>query len=218
VDPATKAITIEAGSAHVSLQLLTSFAIPMLLNGLGVLVLHASACVHDGTAVLICGAAGSGKSSTLVALLEAGWSTLTEDVCAIDLRGDVPMAWPGPPWVRRRHGEKGPAGSSPRFESPDKVAWDIAPWQAPTAVPVSQLIFLDRPGGTRPERHALSQPEAVQALGGQAAWLLDPAEGPGRLFPAALELARHVHRARVRLPHDPSWTKHVPGLLETGIR
>src|SRR5581483_11669837 len=85
VDREKNAITIEEGEAHVTLQLLTSFAIPMLLNGSDVLVLHASACVVDGGAMLICGPSGSGKSSTLVALVAAGYEALSEDVCVIDL-------------------------------------------------------------------------------------------------------------------------------------
>jgi hypothetical protein len=213
VDPDTNAITIGNGDTPVTLQLLTSFAIPMLLNDQGFLVLHASACVADGGAVLICGDSGSGKSSALVGLVEGGWRALTEDVCVVDLRAEIPLAWPGPPWVRRRPGEGGPAGASIRFESPDKVAWDIAPWQMSTAVPISQLVFLEHPGGTEPARQPLSQAEAVRALGGRAAWLLDPADGPRHLFADALELTRRVPAARLRLPRDASWTRHLGPLL-----
>jgi hypothetical protein len=213
VDPATHAISIEAGDTHVSLQLLTSFAIPMLLNSNGVLVLHASACASDGGAVVVCGPSGAGKSSALIALLEHGWQTLSEDVCAIDLRADVAMAWPGPPWVRRRQGEPGPAGATRRFESPDKVAWDIGRWHAPSAVPVTRLVFLDVPGGSVPEERVLTQPAAVRALAGQAAWLLDPDEGPAQLFAGTLELTQRIPSTVLRFPRDPTWTAHLPRML-----
>jgi hypothetical protein len=214
IDATGQQITVEPGDEGLTLQLLTAFAIPMILNGRGALVLHASAVVRNGLAVLVCGEAGAGKSSTLVGLVDAGWQALSEDVCAVDLRGDVPVAWPGPPWVRRAHGEPGPSGAGQRFDGADKTAWDIAPWQEGGAVPVEQVVFLGPPGGDEPERRPLSAPEAVRELAGHTAWLRDPADGPQELFGLAVAFAGQVSTARLRLPRDPAWLDRLRAVLD----
>ena len=105
-DPSTGEIVTGPGTESLILQLVTSFGLPLVLNAEPALVVHASACVNDGEAVVFCGPSGSGKSSALVRLLDAGWRGLTEDVCCFDMRGRQPMAWPGPPWVRRVPGDE----------------------------------------------------------------------------------------------------------------
>jgi hypothetical protein len=217
VDPASNEICIEEGEEHVVLQLLTSFALPLVLNTHGVLAVHASACARDGAALVVSGESGSGKSSTLVRMIDEGWQAVSEDVCAIDLRDGVPRVWPGPPWVRRVHGEGGPAGSVPRFETPDKTAWDIAPAQAGGPLPVAGVVFLEPPGGERPQWDPVPQAEVVRVLARHAAWLRDPAEAPRSLFPLAMRLAGAVRVARLRLPHTSGWLDDLPAVLASGF-
>jgi len=216
VDPATGEIRIEEGEQHVVLQLLTSFALPLLLNTHGVLALHASACAHDGGALVVCGESGSGKSSTLVRMIDEGWEAVSEDVCGIDMRDGVPRVWPGPPWVRRAHGEAGPLGSVPRFQTPDKTAWDIASAQAGGSLPVTGLVFLEPPGGDQPEWEPVPQADVVRVLARHAAWLRDPAEAPRSLFPLAMRLAAAVRVARLRLPRSTTWLDDLPAVLASG--
>jgi hypothetical protein len=216
IDPRSGDVTIGPGDEAVSVQLVTAFGVPLLLHGYDVLAVHASACEDGSGATIVCGPGGSGKSSTLVRLVDAGWRALSEDVCALDLRGATPMAWPGPPWVRRRRSEPGPDGATARFESPDKTAWDIAPVMAGAPTPVSTVVLLEPPGGDAPRWEPLSQPDAVRAIAQHAMWLRDPADAPERLFRLALQLTRRVECARLRLPRRERWLEDLPEILSRG--
>jgi len=217
VETGTDTVTIEPGADVITRQLIASFAVPLVLNAHDVLVLHASTVAKDGRALVVCGKSGVGKSSVLVGMVDAGWQAITEDVCAIDLRGETPTAWPGPPWVRRAYGEGGPNGAALRFETPDKEAWDLERWQPLGPVPVERLVFLDPPGGDSPQWTPLRQPEAVRDLAGHAAWLGDPADVAGRLFPLALAFTKGVQCDHLRLPRSSAWLDGLPEVLGAGF-
>lgn len=53
----------------------------------GLTCLHASAVAVDGGAVLVCGPAGAGKSTTAAALAARGHAVLADDVAALDASG-----------------------------------------------------------------------------------------------------------------------------------
>jgi hypothetical protein len=58
------------------------------------LALHASCvCIADG-AVLLAGDPGAGKSTTAAALATRGHAVLSDDLTALSLGDDVPLAWP----------------------------------------------------------------------------------------------------------------------------
>jgi hypothetical protein len=61
----------------------------------GTLAIHASAFVIDDRALLVSGVAGAGKSTIAAAFLSRGMPMLTDDVAAIQWRGDVPWVLPG---------------------------------------------------------------------------------------------------------------------------
>jgi hypothetical protein len=63
----------------------TASVLPAILRQRGLLVLHANAAVVNGTAVLVGGAAGAGKSTTLAALLARGCQMLSDDVTVLRL-------------------------------------------------------------------------------------------------------------------------------------
>ena len=217
LDLETATVTIEPGDESLTLQLVASFAVPLILNGCEALVLHAATMAKDGRAVVVCGTSGTGKSSVLVRMVDAGWQALTEDVCAVDLRGDAAVAWPGPPWVRKAHGEPGPAGAALRFDTPDKAAWDLAPSHAAGPVAVSRLVILDPAGGDAPRWEQLSPAQAVRDLAQHAAWLRDPTEAPRHLFGLALALTKRVPVAHLRFPRNPAWLDDVPELLASRL-
>jgi hypothetical protein len=65
----------------------------------GVTPLHASAVCIGGNAILFCGAAQTGKSTTAAALGLRGWPVLCEDIAALKLRDNHYWVEPGYPRV-----------------------------------------------------------------------------------------------------------------------
>jgi hypothetical protein len=214
VDAGTGSITVEGRDDGVRGQLLTTFGLPLALTASPhAFLLHASACRGPDGAVVVCGASGTGKSSALVGLLRAGWDAVSEDTCVLDLRVNPPRVWPGPPWVRRAHGLEGPPGAQVRFTTPDKTAWDIAPWQAHEPVPVSELVFMEPPGGEEVSATAVGEVDAVPLLARHAVWLGHPDERGRRLFGPAVDVAGQIPARRLRLPVSPSWLDRLPDVL-----
>ncbi|HET7523961.1 MAG TPA: hypothetical protein VFJ79_07450 [Acidimicrobiales bacterium] len=208
-------VTVAEPFGWVETQLVASFVIPFLVAGAKTLVLHAAAACRKGEAVLIAGPGGTGKSSSLVALVEAGWAPLSEDVCVVDLSGREPVVWPGPPWVRRHHGEPGPRGSRALFESSEKTAWDVTPFREATGpVPVGGLVLLGRPvPGALPVRVGISRGEAIGALAPHAVWLGDSHEAGRRLFAPVAEAAARIPASELRLPVAENWVDLLVPLL-----
>lgn len=207
--PGDGLVTVNEPFDWVGAQLVASFILPFLVSSASTLVLHAAAACRSNQAVLLTGPGGTGKSSSLVGLVDAGWTPLSEDVCVIDLTGPVPLVWPGPPWVRRLHGEPGPARAPVLFESSEKTAWDLSPYRdAPGPVPVTSLIVLDPPvtGGT-PRRRTLAPGEAIGALAPHAVWLGDQDQTGRRLFGPVADAAARIPVSGLRLPVAEDWVE-----------
>lgn len=213
VDPGATTVTVAPGDPVVQRQLVASFGLPLLLHGRKVLLLHGSACARDGQAIVVCGDSGSGKSSTLVRLVDEGWESISEDLCAVDLRGERPRVWPGPPWVRVAHGESGPRGTARAFDSEDKTAWDVSARHAQQATELTRIVLLEAPGGEEPVREALARADALRTLARHAVWLEDPADRGRRLFGAVAAVAAQVPAVGLRLPRSDEWLDSVPGLV-----
>lgn len=213
VDVAASAIDVDGRDDAVLAQLLATYGLPLLLHDAGVLVVHASAFEVDQAVVLVGGPSGRGKSSVLVAAIDAGHRPVSEDLCAIDLRGPAPLVWPGPPWVRRRRGEPGPEGAEVRFETPDKTAWDIAGRQAPGPLPLARIVGLEAPGGSTPSVTSLGRAEALSRLASHTVWLGEPARREVALFDAVASVSGAVPFASLRLPFSSSWLDGVPAIL-----
>jgi hypothetical protein len=175
--------------------------------------LHACAAVPPGmdAAVVVCGPSGVGKSSLTVGLIEAGWRAVSEDICTVDLRGDDPVIWPGPPWVRREGA--GPAGSTARFTTMDKTAWDIAPWQIDSPVAIASFVFLRPPGSPSVQRDALTQAEALPLLARTILWLGDQQHRASATFGPCVRVAGSAPAMRVRLPRAEGWLEEAEPVL-----
>jgi len=212
-DPGTGVLEVDATAPATAAQLLAGIGLPLVLHDVGVLVVHAAACARDGRAVVLCGASGRGKSSLLVALVDAGWEAISEDVCAIAVRDGLAEVWPGPPWVRLGHGQRGPRGTKACFTTVDKVAWDLAARRAQAPVAVDQVVLLEEPGGDRAWMQAVDRAALVRELAPHTVWLADPAQRAARLFPLVVALSRCVRSTRLRLPRSPSWLDHVPAVF-----
>lgn len=211
------AVTVTPPFDGIQAQLVASFGLPMVVEELpSVLVLHAAAAAApDGRiAVVIAGAGGAGKSSALIALMAAGWAPISEDVCVVDLTGLEPRVWPGPPWVRVRHDEAGPAGMDPVFRTSEKTAWGLGARQPDGAVPVGVVLSLEPPGGEETHLSSLSPPAAIEAVAGHAVWLGEHEQRARHLFGPVAAVASRVPVVRLRLPHDPDWVDQLTALLD----
>lgn len=217
VDQANCSVTIAEGDAGVQLQLLATFAIPLIVHTTSALVLHGSACSLGDRTIVVCGDSGAGKSSLLVGLLDAGWTAVSEDLCTIDFRDHAPVVWPGPPWVRIASGAAGPGGSEPRFDSMYKTGWDIAFAQATEPRAVTHIVLLQVPGGDAPLVETVSRPDALRELARHAVWLGDQSEGGRVLFRPTSELISKIPTVSLRLPRSESWLDQVPTLLATAF-
>jgi hypothetical protein len=213
VDPHDATITVAPGDPAVQRQLVASFGVPLILHGRDVLLVHGSACARNDDAIVVCADSGSGKSSVLVRLVDDGWQSISEDVCAIDLRGERPRVWPGPPWVRVAQGEPGPRDSSAMFVSADKTAWDVAAVQAPGPCDLARVVLLEPPGGDAPVIDAMRRADALRALARHAVWLQDPDDRGRQLFEPVAALVAKVETVRLRMPRRDGWRDAVQELV-----
>lgn len=71
-----------------------------LLHQRRLLTLHASSFLVDGKAVLVAGNSGVGKSTTLAAVIERGFTMVTDDKTVVLLEEDRVVTIPGHPTVR----------------------------------------------------------------------------------------------------------------------
>ena len=214
IDPGQARLTLETDRESLARQLVTTYGIPLLLVGCPALTLHACAAIPprgDG-AVVVCGTSGTGKSSLTVGLMAAGWTAVSEDLCVVDLREDRPMVWPGPPWVRQ-DGD-GPPGSTPRFQTAEKTAWDIAPWQIDRPVAIDRLVFMERAGGETVLWEPMDVGDAIARLARLTSWLGDPDERANVTFASCVKVAGAAPAARLRLPVGEDWVT----LAETALR
>ena len=78
-------------------RLLVAQALPFAAVLQGLEVLHASAVVVDGRAILLAGASGVGKTSAALALQRLGATLLADDVVALELAEGGLLAHPGAP-------------------------------------------------------------------------------------------------------------------------
>lgn len=205
------------GNLQVTLEALANIALPLVAQRSGMLVLHASAACRNGSAVMLCAESGSGKSSLLMGLAAAGWNPLTEDQCAVDLDGSGPhRVWPGPSWVRLKHGAVRPplvAGRVPRFEAVDKVAWDISSRVAHAPAELARIVLLEPPGGGEPVWEPLAETEVIGALTAHATWFQRQDAYAPAVLPGLVKLGMSVPGFRMRLPQRPDWLEHGVGLI-----
>jgi hypothetical protein len=72
----------------------------ILLRQRRLFILHASSIAINGEAIAFLGHSGWGKSTLANAFYNQGYSLLTDDVMAIQVEGNVPIAFPSYPYVR----------------------------------------------------------------------------------------------------------------------
>lgn len=220
IDHRANLVTVAAknGNQQVVLEALASIALPMVAQRNGSLVLHASAAANGDSGILVCAESGSGKSSLLMGLAAAGWQAVSEDQCAIDLDPEGRhRVWPGPSWVRLKHGAPSPAlvaGRSPRFEALDKSGWDLSDHVAHGPAVLARIVLLEPAGGDDVVWEPVPETDVIAALAKQATWMQRQEDYPSHVLPAVAKLAMSVPAFRLRLPRQPDWLENAVAVIQ----
>ena len=140
--------------------------------------LHAAAVARGRDLVLLAGESGAGKTTLTLALLDAGWAYLSDDVAPVETDTGLVHPFPKPlglkdpsAWARVKHAfARGPAIGSPTgsFLVPPS-AWDVAT----EPLPLRALLFPTFAPGTALEVEFLAPAKAV-ALASRYLRRVDP--------------------------------------------
>jgi hypothetical protein len=199
--------------------LLVGAGLATALHLRGVPVLHASAIVVDGKAILVAGPAGAGKSTLTAALVAKGVPLLAEDLAVLTFGENVITVQAGYPRLRLCPDATLVAGKAapdlPRVFSgfvPDDKRWldaaDLAGGYCATPVPLGVIYLMAPRRHDRPAVEIVPLPlhRAGLALLGHlygARWLRIPQ-------PQALKwCARIAGRTPVRIVHAPPGLERV---------
>jgi hypothetical protein len=196
------------GAAHDVLDIVAAWLLPRIARReRGCLSLHAATVADDGSGLVICGASGAGKSTLTAALVQRGWSLVTDEPSLVEWCGGRPAVWPGPQRVRLvpdsaalEHVWAG------QWDVGDKIA--VAP-PAPAAVtetPVRAIVVLGgRVGADEPLRvRRLDPADALAVLMAQRFVGGVVAEEARTDFPLAARLVGDVPVMEACLPDDES--------------
>ena len=161
--------------------------LPLILPLVGLEPLHGSALILPaGTALLVLGVSGSGKSTTAGSLRASGLRFLADDACAIDDHGRI---WPGPPLTAGQH-------LVPDDASRELTRYDgkriIEVQGAGDPLPIGATAILDPSDGARLAIRSLPAGERIAAVLRyvRAPWAL-PQFRQQRQLSAATAVSRH---------------------------
>ena len=141
----------QSDDAAVQLYL-WGFSIGALLDQRGLLVLHGSAVVVQGSAVLFLGKSGAGKSTLATAFHKLGYWLAADDICAIEVTPEHLMLHPSFPQVKlwddacqkldREQGFIHQKSIEPIYSRPGKYAvyFENSFWQHP--LPLKRIYLL----------------------------------------------------------------------------
>jgi len=199
----------------------------LVLRLRGVTCLHASAVEVDGRAVLLCGPAGAGKSTTAAAFALRGHRVLGDDVAALDatpagvaVRAAYPHLRLWPDAVRGLFGER--AELPPLTPNWDKRMLDLAERDAlfhPAPLPVAAVYRLaGREEAGAPRLEALAPAEALLTLvsGTYLEWLPDLG-AQARDLATYAALARQAPVRRTVAHADPARLGELCALIEAQV-
>jgi hypothetical protein len=130
-------------------SIVASQALPLAATVRGLEVMHASGVVIDGSAVLIAGPPGAGKSSLAAALLRSGRRLLSDDAVALRLTKGLLVAHPGSVVLQLRPAEDRRLSTDERaalgrMTSQSEGKHRYVGAEVPDAAPLGSLFLLER--------------------------------------------------------------------------
>jgi hypothetical protein len=208
-DVTSDRIIVDADNIPAAVIPLMQAVWSVLLSARSREALHASVLARDGRAVAIAGPSGSGKSTAALALLDHGWTLVSDDMLTLDGSG---CALPGPPFIRLMPDRA--AGRPGSWDASGKLRYvpDLCAGPVPLA---SVLVHME--GVVAPRR--LSGVSAVDALVANPYndVLMFPGQALRRLdFAMALASGTTVHAVPPRsLTIDQIESLVAPGMVLT---
>lgn len=132
----------------------------------GFVPLHAACVARRGVALLLPGASGAGKTTLTLALLERGWSYLTDDLAPVEIEGGLVRPFPKPLGVKDRGSWERIAGRCTLLRDvPAPEATFLVPAEcfdvAGAPVRAGHVVFPSYDPAAPPSLSALSAAEAV---------------------------------------------------------
>ena len=205
---------------------LTGSVLGILLHLRGSVVLHASAVIVDGQAMLFCGRSGAGKSTLAAAFGERGYAMMSDDLCPLS-PGDDGRLWVEADGREHKLWQRSLAGLNLMDRKGEEVRHQInkffvAPQSRQrAAAPVGGLYELvEQRAGEEPGIESLSIPDASllvrrNAFRPRIMWQLDQ---KADYFRTAAALAAQGNVARFRRPFDFDRVEEGIALLERSWR
>lgn len=172
----------------------------------GLFLIHASAVLVDGEAVLFCARAKGGKSTLAAQLNTRGYGLVSDDLCRLDLPADgPPLVYASMPRLKLWSDTLAQLGWSTRHLEPDSsragkfhVSLEAANLVEPSPV---RAIYLLEWGEL-----AIRRLSGMTALGR----FLAAATYRGKLLESAGQLSRHSNRSMTMLQRVPVWELRRP--------
>jgi hypothetical protein len=154
----------------------------------GLEILHASAVALGDEATAVVSRSGGGKTTLAMELVSAGAAFVTDDVLAVERKGDGVLAHPGPGFA----GIEQPGGAEKRHVDVDPVAEPVR---------LARLVFLERGGSPdRPELTRLSPPDPRLLLASTFAFHLTTRERLEAQLDTCAAIASRVACFRLSVP------------------
>jgi hypothetical protein len=196
-----------------------------VLRQRGTTCLHGSVVRAGGSAIVLLGAKGAGKSTTTLALLRAGATPVADDIAALAIGGPRPLVHAGQPHLRLHEAPAAALGGGfddlrPMWSREEgaslKRYLDLPPNDEQEAVPLGAVYALAPrgPAGEAPSVRALAPADALPLLLAHrhVTFALDRG-GQARDFAALAALAARVPVREVRRPEGLDSVPRVAELI-----
>lgn len=158
--------------------------------------IHAGAVEKDGSAILIAGASGQGKSTLTGMLCRAGFSYMSDDVAPIDMSTDT--VYPFPQTPRRRAPSTRPLDPG-EVQALERTVISLNPDVIrKKPAPIRRIFFLDYQAGAQPDLSPLTCGEAALGIIGSLTNFLDHREAA---VDRSVALARSIPAFRLIFDH-----------------
>lgn len=131
------------------------------------LALHAAVVIRNGITLAIPGPSGQGKTTLTTALLQQGWSYVSDEALALDWKDSAVVAYPRPlalsPWAAALLQVRGTSSGQDVVIAASEVG-TVHETDASQLPAVSHIVLLDRSPDQQPRLDALHRADALASV------------------------------------------------------